>query len=225
MRWYLSRKARDLTIRADSLLALSSARKVFKNVELSHTLGLSEAALSKYYHGITVPATPMAERLLSVLMSDEFAKKYVGRFMNKIGWDLRKAFTEPQFINFVSMYLKYKLMDKLPGLFVNKFLSLPDYSMSIASYLSVSLEIPLVITAEENSIIGLEARGRSYTALQKGDYVISIHAILNNEIAEYFSYLVEAYNLKYVMALSLILMDEDRVSEILKSPKIYYLIP
>lgn len=213
-----------MMVRADSLLALSSARKVFKNVELSHTLGLSEATLSKYYHGTTVPATPMAERLLGVLVSDGFAKKYVGRFMNKIGWDLRKAFTEPQFINFISIYLKYKLIDKLPGLLVDKLLSLPDYSMSIASHLSTSLDIPLVITAEENSVIGLEARGRAFTALQKGDYVISVHAILNKEIADYFSYLIEIYNLKYVMALSVILMDEDKVSGTLKS-RIYYLIP
>lgn len=224
MRWYLSRKARGLMVRADSLLALSSVRKVFKNVELSHALGLSEATLSKYYHGTTVPATYMAERLLSVLVSDGFAKKYVGRFMNKIGWDLRKAFTEPQFINFISIYLKYKLIDKLPGLLVDKLLSLPDYSVSIASHLSTSLEIPLVITAEENSIIGLEAKRRTYTALQKGDYVISVHVILNKEIADYFSYLTEIYNLKYVMALSVILMDEDKVSESLKS-RIYYLIP
>ncbi|MEM2021213.1 MAG: hypothetical protein QXP80_03175 [Zestosphaera sp.] len=224
MKRYLSRKARDLVIRVDSLTALSSARRVFKNTELSHLLNSSEATLSKYYHGITVPATPTAEHLLRALLSDEFARKYVGRFMNKTGWDLRKAFAEPCFTSFVALYFKYKLLGRQPGLFIDKLLSLPDYSLSIASYLSTSLEVPLIVTTEEGSVIGLETGSRPYVALQKSDYVISVHAILNKEIADYFKYVTEIYDLKHVAALTVVLMDENKVSESLRS-KIYCLIP
>jgi len=224
LRWYVNKKIREMVVRVDSVTILSSVRRVYKNVELSHALGVSEATLSKYYHGITIPAYPMAERLLKNLLSEEFAKKCVGKFMNRVGWDLRKACIDPHFINYVTIYLKYKLLEKLPGLHLDKFISLPDYSLSIASHLSTYLEVPLVMSTEEDMIIGLETKSRPPTLLQRGDYVISVHAVLNREIAEYFKYLADMHNLKYVAALTIILMDEKRVSEILKTT-ILSLIP
>lgn len=220
----MNKKTRELIVRFDSVVILSSVRRVYKNVELSHLLGISEATLSKYHHGITIPAYPMAERLLKTFLSDEFAKRYIGRFMNKVSWDLRRACIDPYFINYVTNYFKYKLLDKLPGFLIDKFMTLPDYSLSIASNLSISLNIPLVMPIEEDMIIGLETKSRLPTLLQKGDYVISVHAVLNKEIAEYFRYLADIHNLKYVTALTIILMDEKRVSEILKTT-ILSLIP
>ncbi|MFN3268299.1 MAG: hypothetical protein ACK416_03455, partial [Zestosphaera sp.] len=160
MRWYVNKKIRDLVVRIDSVVVLSSIRSVYRNVELSHILGVSEATLSKYYHGTTTPAYPMAEQLLKNFLNEEFARKYVGRFMNKVGWDLRRACVDPHFINYVTTYFKYKLLNMLPGFFVDKFIALPDYSLSIASHLSTSLEIPLVMTTEEDMIVGLETKSR-----------------------------------------------------------------
>ncbi|MEO3992983.1 MAG: hypothetical protein QN229_01560 [Desulfurococcaceae archaeon TW002] len=220
----MNKKIRELVARVDSVVVLSSVRRVYKNVELSHILGVSEATLSKYYHGTTIPAYPMAEQLLKNFLSEEFARKYVGRFMNKVGWDLRRACVDPHFINYVTTYFKYKLLNKLPGFFVDKFITLPDYSLSIASHLSTSLDIPLVMTTEEDMIIGLETKSRPPALLQKGDYVSSVHAILNKEIAEYFRYLADTHNLKYVAALTIVLMDEKKVSETLKTT-ILNLIP
>jgi len=220
----VSKKVRELVVRVDSVAVLSSVRRVYRNVELSHILGVSEATLSKYYHGMTIPAHPMAEKLLKSFLSEEFAKKCVGRFMNKVGWDLRRACVDPHFINYVTTYFKYRLLSKLPGFLVDKFITLPDYSLSIASHLSTSLEVPLVMSTEEDMIIGLETKSRPPALLQKGDYVISIHAILNKEIAEYFRYLADLHNLKYVAALTIVLMDEKKVSEILKTT-IFNLIP
>lgn len=213
-----------MVVRVDSTAVLSSVRRVYRNVELSHSLGISEATLSKYYHGMTIPAYPMAERLLKKFLDEEFAKKYVGRFMNKVSWDLRKACMDPYFINYVATYFKYKLLNKLPGLLVDKFITLSDYSLSIASHLSTSLNIPLVISTEEDMIIGLETKSRPSTLLQRGDYVISVHTILNKEIAEYFRYISDVHSLKYVAGLTIVLMDEKKVSEILKTT-IFNLIP
>jgi hypothetical protein len=224
LRWYASKKIRELVVRVDSVIVLSSVRKVYKNVELSHALGISEATLSKYYHGITVPAYPMAERLLKNFLSEEFVKKYVSRFMNRVGWDLRKACTDPYFINYVTTYFKYRLLEKLPGFIADRFVTLPDYSLNIASQLSTSLNIPLAMPTSEDEIIGLEAKSKPPALLQRGDYVISVHAVLNKEIAEYFRYVADVYSLKYVAALTIVLMDEKKVAEIIKSP-IFNLIP
>ncbi len=220
----MNKKIRELVVRADSVVVLSSVRRVYKNVELSRILGVSEATLSKYYHGITIPAYSMAEQLLKNFLDEEFARKYVGRFMNMVGWDLRKACVDPYFINYVTTYFKYKLIDKLSGFFIDKFIALPDYSLSIASHLSTSFDTPLVITTEEDMIIGLETKSRPPALLRRGDYVSSVHAILNKEIAEYFRYLADTHNLKYVAALTVVLMDEKKVSEILKTT-ILNLIP
>ncbi len=224
MKWYASKKIRELVVRVDSVTVLSSVRKVYKNVELSHALGISEATLSKYYHGITVPAYPMAERLLKNFLSEEFIKRYVSRFMNKVGWDLRKACADPHFINYVTAYFKYRLLEKLPGFIADKLVTLPDYSLNIASQLSTSLNIPLAMPTSEDEIIGLEAKSKPPALLQRGDYVISVHAVLNKEIAEYFRYVADVYSLKYVAALTIVLMDEKKVAEIIKSP-IFNLIP
>jgi len=223
VKWTLSRKYLNLMLKVDAIAAIAAARRVFKNVELANALGLSETVVSKYYHGISIPATQTAKNILNLLLSDGFVKKYVSRIMSEYGWDLNKVFTEPTFQQYVALYFKYKVISGLAGSILDKLLTLPDYSLNIAAFLSSWFNVPVILAVEEPAIIGYESK--AHLALRKGDTVVTVHSVLNNEVADHFSYFISTYELRHILALTIVLMDEESVANKLKKTKIINILP
>ncbi len=111
----LGKRRLELSLKLDALIALRSVKRFFTLRELSELLELPISVISRYVAGEVSPSKGTASRILGSLMSPSFTRNYLGRALERVGWDINSLFKDPAFLTFMSLYFRSELLKSVAG--------------------------------------------------------------------------------------------------------------
>lgn len=179
----LGEKYTRQAIRVEAVELLVAFKTFFRHEELSSVLGVPPSVLSRYHLGHMVPNTETAERVVKVLLSDELVKRFVSRALMKLKGDIFRFLMNQRNLEVVSAYISRKLIVYfgIDGVSKYSIVTIPDYSVPLASSVAKRLDLSMIIL--DPVVSASVQKLSSVPSIEKGSDVIAVIALLCQDTA------------------------------------------